>query len=297
MISLVLLASSVALPRFQGNERPHHPALIATLADPAVSESSGLVASLRTPGLLWTINDSGNPPTLFATNRAGDALATVPVPGATNIDWEEIATAVTGDGNTLLYLADTGDNRRTRAEIAIYRVPEPEIELDGVSPAARHETALAQRFPLVLPDGARDIEAMLVQPITGEMLLVSKEAVGAAAVYQVPPLIAPEEPLVVTRRDDLALPGFGPFRAVTGGAIAATGDQVALRSATAAYLWRLPAGIAVRAILTEPPQRVELPPMPAGEAITFSAGGESLFLTSEGTPCPLYEIALAPHAA
>src|SRR5688500_17838526 len=47
------------------------PAQIATLADRAVRESSGLVASRREPGLFWTHNDSGDGPLVYAFDRAG----------------------------------------------------------------------------------------------------------------------------------------------------------------------------------------------------------------------------------
>src|SRR5438874_9337753 len=67
------------------------PVLLGTLQEKAVTESSGLVASRRTPGVFWTHNDSGDGPYLYATDRKGRALAKFTVSGATNVDWEDIA--------------------------------------------------------------------------------------------------------------------------------------------------------------------------------------------------------------
>ncbi len=297
LTSLVLVALSLAATAVQPDDLSHHPAMIATLADPAVTESSGLVASPKTPGLLWTLNDSGHPPTLFATNRAGDALATLTVTGATNTDWEDLGAGWSDDGSPVLYLADTGDNTRSRAEIAIYRVPEPAIDPDRAASAVVGETEPAERYRLILPDGASDIEAIVVHPVRREIILLSKESFAAAAVYRVPSLTAPEQPLRVERLADVSLPGFGPLRAITGGAVSAAGNQLAVRTATAAYIWQLPEAMPMAEVLAEPPRRIALPPMPAGEAIAFRADGDALLLTSEGAPAPLYEVALSGSAA
>src|SRR5262245_12947688 len=54
-------------------------------------ESSGVVASSTQPGVLFTINDSGNEPLLFATDSTGADRGVWRVTGATNDDWEAIA--------------------------------------------------------------------------------------------------------------------------------------------------------------------------------------------------------------
>ena len=40
--------------------------------DRRIGESSGVVASRKHPGLLWTINDSGGDPMLFLSDTAGE---------------------------------------------------------------------------------------------------------------------------------------------------------------------------------------------------------------------------------
>ncbi len=86
-----------------------------TLRDRDLRESSGVAVSHRDPGVLWSINDSGNPATLFATDTLGRPLAAIAVTGAENVDWEAIAAGPCGTAGTCLYIADTGDNRERRS--------------------------------------------------------------------------------------------------------------------------------------------------------------------------------------
>ena len=65
--------------------------LQATFQSPRVVESSGVAASRAYPGVLWTHNDSGDGPYLYATTLDGRDLGWLLVPGAEAIDWEDIA--------------------------------------------------------------------------------------------------------------------------------------------------------------------------------------------------------------
>src|SRR5687768_11047730 len=63
---------------------------IATIQHPAIKESSGIVASRKHPGILWTHNDKGNAAMLYAINKNGELVAEFPV-ASVNDDWEDIA--------------------------------------------------------------------------------------------------------------------------------------------------------------------------------------------------------------
>jgi len=207
------------------------------LADGAVDESSGLAVSGREPDLLWTINDSGHDPLLLATDRAERALGRAVVSGATNVDWEDLAAVPAPEGEPALVIGDIGDYARARDEIALYWVPEPEI--DPTVPAPIDEplaTASAARFSLVYPDGPHDAETLLVDPRGSEVLIVTKEELGRARIYRVPQPMTAD---VVTKMEfvgPLPLPGL-PVGAglVTGGAVTITGDRVVIRSYRAAF--------------------------------------------------------------
>ncbi len=292
----LLLLSTFVRPQAQAAVGEGDGALLATLADPAVVESSGLAASRRSPGILWTHNDSGDAPLLYATDRQGQALGRFAVPGADNTDWEDLAVGPGPAGINALYLADTGDNVRRRDQIAIYRLPEPAIDPDAPAAFDPTPTVATDRFPLVYPDGPHDAETLLLHPTTGELLLVTKDWFAPAGIYRVPPLADPDVTAALVRIADLTLPGLGPAQAATGGAVSPDGTRLAIRTPVAAYEWTIARDGSLEAALARQPRRLALPPTPRGEAIAYRADGAALLLTTEAVPCPLYELPLAPPA-
>src|SRR3954465_5904713 len=54
-------------------------------------ESSALAMSASRPGVLYTINDSGNEPILFALDTTGSDRGAWRVKKSTNVDWEALA--------------------------------------------------------------------------------------------------------------------------------------------------------------------------------------------------------------
>ncbi len=90
-----------------------------------MDELSGLAHSLRTPGRLLAIEDSGNEPGITVLKTDGEVTGFVRVEGAQNVDWEDIATGRSAGGGPLVYVADIGDNRAQRDTVQVYRVAEP----------------------------------------------------------------------------------------------------------------------------------------------------------------------------
>src|SRR5688572_31114856 len=80
-----------------------------------LSEASGAALSRRTPGVIWSHNDSGQP-LLHALDAAGQSRGRVRIPKATGEDWEDISVAACS-GGSCLYVADIGDNNRARRSI------------------------------------------------------------------------------------------------------------------------------------------------------------------------------------
>jgi hypothetical protein len=271
---------------------------LAVLADPDITESSGLAASIQQPGILWTHNDSGEGldagegARLYATDRAGRALASLAVPGAINRDWEDLALGPGADGTTAsaLYIADTGDNGASRDDAALYRVPEPTV--DPTRTGRRGESAPAERFPLVYPDGAPDVETLLVHPTTGEVLLLAKDGSGGSALYRAPGPLVADQPVALERLGTIEIDGLiAPSRLATGGTVAPDGARVVIRTYVAAHEWDIAPGATLAATLLDgASRRVVLPIMAQGEAIAYAATGGALLVTSEGSPAPLYEL-------
>ena len=99
---------------------------VGNLANPQITEASGLAASRLYPEILWAINDGGNDPVLYAVGIDGADLGTFRVEDADNYDWEALASFELQDTAYLL-IADVGDNWNQREPSSLYVVEEPDI--------------------------------------------------------------------------------------------------------------------------------------------------------------------------
>lgn len=133
---------------------------------PEIPEASGLAISRRTPGVIWSHNDSGNAEVLFALDTTGHARGNVRVPLRMR-DWEDVSAARCESG-PCVYLADIGDNGLERRRIQIARVPEP-APSDAV-------TAPPEVFHATYSDGRHNAEAMFV--IGADMFIITRDRTG-----------------------------------------------------------------------------------------------------------------------
>jgi len=252
------------------------------LADAEVTESSGLVASRRHPGRLWTHNDSGNPPVLFCVEPDGGSCGRWTVDGADNFDWEDVAAGPGPQpGEHYLYVGDIGDNTMSRDDVVVYRVVEPTTPA-GANAVTSPATTLRLRYD----DGPHDAEALMVHPATGDLYVVTK-AVGDSGVYK-----APAGGGALTR---IATLGLGPLELVTGADISPDGRRVALCGLFGGFELTLDGTdgadpTAFDAVWPRSPVPVALPARGQGEAIAYRLDGDALLLTSEGYPSPLFEL-------
>jgi hypothetical protein len=213
-------------------QSPVQPRHTGVFQHPRLTESSGVAASRRQPGVLWTLNDSGHKPWIFATDTLGRDLGTFRVTDAHNYDWEAIALGPCG-GRECLYIADTGDNEERRSEVRIYRVPEP--GLPAVSPTTLPAEALEVRYP----DGPRDVEAAFVGG-DGTVFLISKGRDGTVQAYRVPARAWTErDPVVAEAIGRLPIESSGLGNLVTDAALSPAGDRVAVRTYLAVFLFAL----------------------------------------------------------
>lgn len=79
------------------------PAAAGQLDDPDLDEASGLAAGRRNPDVLWVVEDSLNPPVLYAVGTDASVRARISV-RALNFDWEDLAIAPGPDGGPWLYI-------------------------------------------------------------------------------------------------------------------------------------------------------------------------------------------------
>ena len=148
--------------------------------DRRIRESSGVVASRKHPGLLWTMNDSGGDPVLFLTDTTGAALGAFTLSAATNVDWETLGRGRCGEAECL-FIGDTGDNGERRRSVTLYRVAEP----DPLSPPGDAVVNGTRAVRVEYPDRPHDVEALYVEP-DGDVVLVTKGRSSGILTFRVP---------------------------------------------------------------------------------------------------------------
>ena len=284
LLPLALLLSAPTLAARWGS-----PEVVGLVTDKAMDEISGLAASRTHPGHYWAINDSGNTAQLHLMDGSGQHQGSVDVAGARNVDWEDLASFEL-DGRNYLLIADTGDNGGIRQDLALHVFEEP---ADLSLPAT-----LAWTVQFRWPDGPRDCEAAVVDPVRGEVLLVSKKRVPAE-LFRVPlanthaqrvaekvgTLAGIEQP---DARDLARSPLYGRYRAqVTAADLSPNGRVLAvLNYRSIHFLVRASGEDWGPALATKLPN-LALPWIPQAEAIAFSLDGQELRVGSEQLPSPL----------
>ena len=296
-LAAVLVAAAVgagAGPAGPGGEpvRYGEPGLLAELADPQVSESSGLACSRRTEGAFWTHNDSGDGPRIYAFDAAGELLAAFDVEGAQARDWEDMASFARGEEAPLLLLADVGDNRRQRAGCVLYLVAEPAVgedrEDDEGGAEQRRTAELVRTIEFTYEDGPRDCEAVAVDPTGGAVYLVEKSLLKPAGVYELPLATDGDGGPAVARRVAAV-----PVRAATAMDISPDGRRALVLTYLHGFEYARAADETWAQAFGRPPRLVRMPPRPQGESLCYGPDGVTLYLTSEGSPMPLWRVPVA----
>ena len=257
-------------------------------------EISGLAASRAHPGVLWAINDSGNPARLHAISRRGRLLASFPVEGARNIDWEDLAS-FTLHGRHYLLVADTGDNGGRRRNVALHVFEEP-ATLDGA--ALRPAWTVRMRWP----DGPRDCEAVAVDARDGRILLVSKKR-EPPELFSLPLSPTPDgqewpEPRRIGRLSGVPQPGpdlqrtdpqlARHFAQVTAADVSPDGRTLAVLTYGSVLFYRRDAGQEWGEAVASAPQAHDVPLIPQAEALAWTTGGAGLYASGEFSPAPLF---------
>lgn len=277
------------------------PRLAGLVTDARVAEISGIAASRRDDELLWAHNDSHASSSLYAVGTDGRVRAEVAIEGQSNIDWEDLAGYML-DGEAMLLIADTGDNGGVRSELALIALAEPELVPGQARTSVRPRWVLRFRWP----DGPRDCEAVAVDAVAREVLLLSKKRVPAQ-LFRIP-LAAAANPAIVAVAEQVASipnipqpsaaelardPGYWRYRGqISAMDVAPDGLRMVILSYRDAYLYARRPGEAWRDALARAPRALGLPSLPQAEAIAFDRTGQAIWTTTERLPAPLLRVDL-----
>lgn len=249
-------------------------------------ETSGMAASGLHDGVVWVVEDSGEPPEELPVVRAfvptGAEVGSVTLAGWNNRDTEALSL---GPGPAL-WVADIGDNLAVRETVVVHTFDEPaELGPSTLEPVS---------YRLRYPDGPRDAEAIMVDPVDGRLYVATKATIGGGSLY-----VAPVA-LVAGETHDLALVSRLPSW-ITDGSFTPDGARLVLLRALPAVrgealifaVARPGAGAPVELVETD---AARLPAQEQAESLTTTRDGSTVLVGSEGVDEPVWSVALPTPA-
>ncbi len=262
--------------------------VVGRLQRKEMDEISGIAASGINSDIYYVHNDSGDTSRFFAMLPSGHVKSTIYFKGdPTELhgvhDCEDIAVGPgPAKGKSYVYLGDIGDNDAIRSYITVYRMEEKKAwASDSLS------TADAVPVHLKYPDGPKDAETLMIDPIEKLMYIVSKRQ-DSVTVYTSPLNFKPNSTVVLTKRCRIFFKGLKLFKWITAGDISKDGRQVLIKSYTKVYYWKRDGNEPIWKTLQKPPHILPYEQEKQDEAIGFTPDGKGYYTTSEGVYSPIY---------
>lgn len=240
---------------------PFNKVPVAITLSPGIDETSGMADSKINKGYLWVHEDSGNPTQMYLLGHNAKIAKTVYLKGIINRDWEDMALA----GNNI-YLADIGDNNLAYTSYNIYQFPEPAPATDTV----KSFTTIRFQYP----DGSHDAEALLVDPKSKDMYIITKQD-NPSRIYKL------TFPYAATTINTATLIGELSYKGVVSAALSPDNKEIIIKTYPNLHLYYRPAGVSIAQALLQKSTSISYTVEPQGEAITFANDNAGFFTLSE----------------
>lgn len=258
------------------------------LAKKEMNEISGIAASGINHDIYYVHNDSGDTSRFFAITPDGKLKSTIYFKGDPKetlgvADCEDIAVGPGPvKGKSYVYLGDIGDNAAVRKYLTVYQMEEK-------TSWAGDSITKTEAFPVHLkyPDGPRDAETLMIDPV-GKLIYIVSKRQDSVSVYTTPLSYKTNDTLTLTKRCKLFFKGYPLFKWITAGDISKDGKQILLKSYSKVYYWKRTGDEPVWEIMQKTPTILPYLQERQGEAIGFTPDGTGYYTTSEGVYAPIY---------
>lgn len=261
-------------------------------------EASGLTESINNEGLFWVHNDSGDKGRIFLIDKEAHQKATVWLADVMARDWEDIAVGPGPvKGKNYVYVGDIGDNNSKHQYKFIYRIEEPIVDWGKKSDTT---ITAVDCIKFQLSDSPRDAETMMIDPLTGDIYLISKREKKVNLYKLAYPqsttevmtaeLLVPklefnqfEEKRISKKGEEILVNGYNGtfYNQIVSGAISKDGDEVLVKSYSSVYYWKRKEKESIGELIQRTPIRLPYEPEPQGEAIAFDVAGKGFYTLSE----------------
>ncbi|XP_033764200.1 uncharacterized protein LOC117345264 [Pecten maximus] len=274
-------ASSISL---QARDSPHFLPGTALGHVNALDETSGLCASRVNPNILYSHNDKGDGPKVYAISAlTGELKTTIHVHGAHNYDWEDIACGPCDDnGGHCIYIGDIGDHSGDGAHNIIYKIREPVIR-DSQEITVDVEAKLTFRWN----PQQQDCETLMVDP-QRNIYVISKVDDGQGQLGVISSSAWNTPTVTVNVSHLVTLPLSTGSNDPTGGDISPNGQDILIQTHHQVFYWQKADGLSIRESLLQSPVGVQFHYNKHAEAVAWDADGRGYYTVSEGHHENLY---------
>ncbi|ELR73709.1 Putative integral membrane protein, putative [Fulvivirga imtechensis AK7] len=267
-IFFCIVACGASSDKVGGSAKFHAAELRGEVENPLINEASGLVEGYNNPGYLWTHNDSGDEARIFLLDEFGRDNGIFTLKGIANRDWEDISSGPgPEEGANYLYIAEMGDNLAVHDYKYIYRFIEPRADDPRV--IERFDTLTFQ-----YPDGKRDAECLMVDPLTGDIYIISKRE-AQVGVYKAPFPQPVKDTIILEKLGNI------PYHNVVGGDISSDGREILVKTYDKVLYWERDLSLSLMETLRTAPLEIPYIVEPQGEAIAWKKDGSGFFTLSE----------------
>jgi hypothetical protein len=246
---------------------------LAELKGKKLNEVSGLAASVANPGMLWTHNDSGNDPEIFLIDLKTNIMQTYVLANVPNRDWEDIAIGPGPvPGKNYVYIGEIGDNAAIYPYKHIYRFEEPVFRNGEVK--GKITISAFDIITFSLSDARRDTEALLVDPKTKDIYVISKWS-KPVYVYQLKYPYNVQDTLVAQLTAAL------PFTKVVAADFSRDGSELLIKTYDEIFYWKNNDDLSVPTLMQLPARPLKYSSEPQGESVAWSTYGDGFYTLSE----------------
>lgn len=228
---------------------------------------SGLAFSLIHPDKFYTHTDSGGEAAVYVLDSTGNELGKITLKGVKNRDWEDIAVGPGPKGKTYIYVAEIGDNAGIYESVKIFRFEEP-------SKIEKKTEIKPQILEFNYPGGAMDAESLLVDPIFGDLFVISKRD-SQNTIFCLNSQDFGKKNVIAQEVGKL------PFSSATAADISQDGTKILIKNYFKIFFWEREIGESVAQALTKAPKELPYVPEPQGEAVGFQPDGNAFYTISE----------------
>ena len=251
-------------------------------SDP-IKEASGLASSRLNADILYTHNDRGDDPQIFAIRTDGTHIATLTLESALHVDYEDIAVGTGPLPNTsFIYIGDIGNNLfkdEPRDNIVIYRLQEPLIDANADKrnfPLSMN--AEVDALTLAYPDRAHDAETLLLDPFDSRLYVITKRD-GNNFIYRTPQVWGAGDA-------SQTLEYVGRMQTAddaSGGEISVDGTEILIRNRGKIFYFTRddPSSSDLASVLAQPGEILPYEQELQGESVAFATDGQGYFTLSE----------------